>query len=547
MKLKRILTPAVLLLVLLVQFLPGTAFAPRPVGATAANANPLELKVAPVDTTVYDFAANFCSATWSSGAGVLPCPGTDGAASGFVLKVTNPQLENGTIDTSPGLVVAPQNVAGGYIQGVFPAFTVQAGDRFQSIVNCTFNATGCYVLFRLDYIIGSGPQQTFWHFKERDEGLFYRANLSLNSLAGQSVQFILYMADVAGLGTPSGDRAMWGGPIIVRSSTTPPPVPISSSCDRGQFIADVTIPDGTVMAPGTSFIKTFRIRNVGTCTWTTSYAMVFVSGSLMGAPSTVINLASPVASGQTMDFSIPMVAPGTPGHYRSFWRFRNASGAQFGLGSGMITFFADINVSGSLSSATTTTITNDAPDPSLPGSPVAVSVSVTGSGVTPTGTVAITGADTNCTITLSGGVGSCNAVFNTIGNKTLIATYSGDSNYTGSSTTAAHIVSTLQASTTTITNDAPDPSIPGAVVGITVTVSGFGSTPTGTVAITGADTNCTATLSGGTGTCNVVFNTSGPKSVTATYSGNINYGSSTDTEFSHRYHGRKRICHEHHQ
>ena len=118
-----------------------------------------------------------------------------------------------------------------------------------------------------------------------------------------------------------------------------------------------------------------------------------------------------------MDFSINMVAPTTPGHYRSYWRFKNASGVQFGLGSGMITFFADINVIYG-SPFATTTITSDNPDPSMPGQSVAVSVTVAGTGTTPTGTVAITGSDSNCTITLSSGSGSCNVVFNSLGSKT---------------------------------------------------------------------------------------------------------------------------------
>jgi hypothetical protein len=527
MKFKSIFIPASLMLVLLVQFLPGIALFASPVGATAINASPAELKVSATDTMAYDFVANYCSATWTSGAGTLPCPGTDGAASGYVLKVTSPQLENGSIDTAPGLVIAPQNVTGGFIQGVYPAYTVQSGDRFQSIVNCAYGASACYVLFRLDYKIGTGPQQTFWHWKERNEGLFYRANLDLSSLAGQSVQFILYMADMPGLGSPSGDRAMWGGAQIVHSTSYPAPAPITSYCDRGTFIGDVTIPDGTTLVAGTPFTKTFRIRNVGTCTWTTSYAMVFVAGDLLGAPSTVINLTSSVAPGQTMDFSINMVAPTTAGHYRSYWRFRNASGQQFGLGSGMVTFFADINVSGS--PAVGTTITADNPDPSMPGQSVAVSVKVTGTGATPTGTVAITGADTNCSITLSGGTGTCNVVFNSLGAKTLTATYGGNGTYGASSASASHTVSNVSASTTNITSETPDPSTPGALVAVNVTVTGSGSTPTGTVTLSGADTNCTITLSGGSGSCPVIFNTSGGKTITATYNGNSTFAGSTAT------------------
>jgi hypothetical protein len=489
--------------------------------------------------TTYDFVANYASAAWTSGAGAIT-PGTDGDIRGFVLSVINPQLENGSTSTSPGLVVNPQYVAGGYIQGVYPAFTVQAGDRFQSLVNCTYNATSCYVNFRLNYQIGSGPVQTLWSFNERYEGLFYRVNLDLSSLAGQSVKFILYLADVSGHGTPSGDRAEWVETKIARTGAGPvPPIPPSPTCDLGSFVADVTIPDGSTLQAGSAFTKTWRIKNAGSCTWTTSYALVYVFGDPFGA-ATVINLPSsvaPVAPGDTKDFSVNMVAPSVPGHYRSYWRFRNAAGTQFGVGSGMITFFADINVVGGGvgPNPSTTTILTDTPDASNAGQAVAVSVSVTGTGVgvTPTGTVAITGADSNCTITLSGGSGSCNVVFNTAGTKTLTATYSGDFAYTGSSDTESHTVTAVSSTTsiTTIAADTPDPSVPGQVVDVEVTVSGTGTYPTGTVTITGADTNCTATLGDdGHGTCNVIFNSMGNKTLTAVYSGNANYSGSSDTE-----------------
>jgi hypothetical protein len=199
--------------------------------------------------------------------------------------------------------------------------------------------------------------------------------------------------------------------------------------------------------------------------------------------------------------------------------------------SGTSTFFVYIKVLSSYTStSTTTTITADAPDPSALSQSVPVSVTVSGAGATPTGTVAITGADTNCTLTLSGGSGSCNVVFNTTGAKTLTATYSGNANYAGSSDTESHTVSTLTAATTTITADTPDPTIPGQVVAVNVTVSGSGTIPTGTVDITGANTNCSITLSGGSGSCTVIFNTTGIKTLTATYNGNANYAGSSDTE-----------------
>ncbi|MBI3739709.1 MAG: hypothetical protein HY258_11730, partial [Chloroflexi bacterium] len=60
--------------------------------------------------------------------------------------------------------------------------------------------------------------------------------------------------------------------------TLPPPATATSNCDNAQFITDVTYPDNTVIAPSTSFTKTWRLKNIGTCSWTPSYAVVFFSG-----------------------------------------------------------------------------------------------------------------------------------------------------------------------------------------------------------------------------------------------------------------------------
>ncbi len=178
--------------------------------------------------------------------------------------------------------------------------------------------------------------------------------------------------------------------------------------------------------------------------------------------------------------------------------------------------------------STTTLITADNPDPSVPGQAVKVKFTVTGGAASPTGTVVITGADINCSATLSGGMGSCKVVFLTIGDKTLTATYNGNKNYLSSTTTAAHSV--RNATTTIITADNFDPSLPGEAIEVDVTVSGAGGPPTGTVDITGANVNCTITLSGGSGSCGTVqFNTGGTKIITATYNGDADYVGSVGT------------------
>jgi hypothetical protein len=136
---------------------------------------------------------------------------------GFILKPTAPKLEDNTTG-QPGLLTAPQNVTDGFIQGIYPAFTVQSGDKFQSIINCEYGATACYVTFRLDYQIDANPIQTFWTFREKYDNQYYRANIDLTPLAGKNVKFIL---TVLAYGSPTGDRALWVAPIIARATTAP--------------------------------------------------------------------------------------------------------------------------------------------------------------------------------------------------------------------------------------------------------------------------------------------------------------------------------------
>ena len=109
-----------------------------------------------------------------------------------------------------------------------------------------------------------------------------------------------------------------------------PAQPVVREC--ASFVSDVTIADGSYIAPGNTFIKTWRIRNNGTTTWTTNYKLVFVSGTQMAAVSAV-NLPYTVAPGQTVDISVQMTAPTEAGSYKSEWMLVNESGTRFGVGS----------------------------------------------------------------------------------------------------------------------------------------------------------------------------------------------------------------------
>ncbi|HXF86048.1 MAG TPA: NBR1-Ig-like domain-containing protein [Anaerolineales bacterium] len=110
--------------------------------------------------------------------------------------------------------------------------------------------------------------------------------------------------------------------------TVPPSPAVMQNCDQAQFIADVTIPDGTVLNPGERFTKTWRIKNTGSCTWTSSYAVIFDRGTQMSGPA-VQALPGNVSPGQTVDISVSLTAPTASGPYIGYWRLRNASGVTF--------------------------------------------------------------------------------------------------------------------------------------------------------------------------------------------------------------------------
>ena len=111
-------------------------------------------------------------------------------------------------------------------------------------------------------------------------------------------------------------------------TSTSGPIPTGSSADRVVFVADVTIPDNTVLAPGTAFKKTWKVQNAGTTTWTTGYALAFISGEQMSSTNSVA-LTQTVAPGAQIDISVDMVAPTNNGTYQGYWKMKNAAGQFF--------------------------------------------------------------------------------------------------------------------------------------------------------------------------------------------------------------------------
>ena len=134
-------------------------------------------------------------------------------------------------------------------------------------------------------------------------------------------------------------------PTPVPAQPTPTPAPnkptptaAPAACIDGMsYVADITYDDANmtappVLQPGQPFVKTWRVRNSGTCTWTSAYYLAYSHGntpqSQMGGQPTYIKGSVP--PGGTYDISVNLVAPQQPGVYQGFWQMVNAKGAAFG-------------------------------------------------------------------------------------------------------------------------------------------------------------------------------------------------------------------------
>jgi len=114
------------------------------------------------------------------------------------------------------------------------------------------------------------------------------------------------------------------------------PTPVGC-IDGMSYVADLNYNDNNmrnppVLQPGQPFQKGWRVRNSGTCTWTTAYTFAFAGGNsplaqMGGQPQ---GIARPVPPGQVVDFFVNLIAPTTPGVYQGFWQMRNAQGRAFG-------------------------------------------------------------------------------------------------------------------------------------------------------------------------------------------------------------------------
>jgi ABC-type amino acid transport substrate-binding protein len=114
--------------------------------------------------------------------------------------------------------------------------------------------------------------------------------------------------------------------------------PAPAACVEGMaWVADLSMDDKNMSAPptlqpGQQFTKGWRLRNTGTCDWTPDFALTYRSGNspLARMGGSNFKIGQTVAPGETIELTVNLVAPQTPGVYQGFWQMANAAGKPLG-------------------------------------------------------------------------------------------------------------------------------------------------------------------------------------------------------------------------
>lgn len=182
------------------------------------------------------------------------------------------------------------------------------------------------------------PQRMAIAVNDGSAELLIRINQALVEL--QNTGFVNQLVSkYLGLDPNAINRPVEPSPEPTPSPTrTPQPEPEEPVCvDAMEYVADLNYDDFNLtqfddFLPGESFQKGWRIRNNGTCPWTTAYSLRYVYGttdySQMSGQPTALGVT--VAPGGVYDIYVNLVAPIAPGRHIGYWQMFNAEGKAFG-------------------------------------------------------------------------------------------------------------------------------------------------------------------------------------------------------------------------
>ncbi len=156
--------------------------------------------------------------------------------------------------------------------------------------------------------------------------------VDINALKTAAVRTVIANITQTAAAQPTQTATQTLTPVpLVPTQTVTPTIsgsPTVALCDNSVFINDASVPDGTQMTAGQAFVKTWKVKNTGACSWSTGYQIIYAYGEKMGGLPTV--LTAEVLPNTEVEISINLKAPDKSGNYSGYWRLANNNGVPFG-------------------------------------------------------------------------------------------------------------------------------------------------------------------------------------------------------------------------
>ena len=155
-------------------------------------------------------------------------------------------------------------------------------------------------------------------------------SLILSACSGKATPTEYFLPPGSGLQSASLIQPTATEPVVIQAEPETSPIPTSApACTSNLlYIEDLTVPDGTVVAPGEQLDKRWRVENNGSCNWDVQYSLVLIGGQQLGAPDK--QALYPARSGTQAMVQMIFTAPEEPGAYRSAWQAQDLEGNLFG-------------------------------------------------------------------------------------------------------------------------------------------------------------------------------------------------------------------------
>jgi hypothetical protein len=155
--------------------------------------------------------------------------------------------------------------------------------------------------------------------------------VDIGALQTAAVQTVIAEITQTAAAMPTATSAPSQTPAPKITETVTPTVTAAVTkavCDDSAWISDASVPDGTQMTAGQAFVKTWKVKNTGTCVWQKGYQIIYAYGEKMGGLPTA--LSAEVQPGAEVEISINLTAPAKTGTYGGYWRLANNNGFAFG-------------------------------------------------------------------------------------------------------------------------------------------------------------------------------------------------------------------------